>query len=72
MDISNYKTTCAEYRENAPFMLNGYYWIKTECMDVPFRVFCDFDNNKGNFYLYNGFKASKVIHFMLENGESRK
>ena len=39
---------------------NGFFWIKTKCMPEPTRVYCDFDDGEGNFYLYQGNMADKV------------
>ena len=38
---------------------NGFYWVKTKCMPEAARVYCDFDNNLPNFYLYKGFPKEK-------------
>ena len=43
---------CYYIKKKYPMRQNGFFWIKTKCMPEPARVFCDFTNGEGNFYLY--------------------
>lgn len=40
---------------------NGFYWIKSKCMKMPKKVYCDFETFHGNFYYYMGNLNNKAI-----------
>jgi hypothetical protein len=41
---------CSEIIKASPGKRNGFYWIKTECMKNPLKLYCDFQSGQ-NFYL---------------------
>lgn len=55
----NPASNCESIRQHEPLKRNGYYWVKMPCMPEPARVYCDFDNNYPNFYLYKGYPYEK-------------
>lgn len=57
----NPASSCAHIRNHEPLKRNGYYWIKMKCMPEPARVYCDFDTNFPNFYLYKGHPRDKKV-----------
>ena len=59
--------SCAYIREKMSYKSNGFFWIKTLCMNKPMRVFCDFDNFNNNFYVYIGLAPEKVLSLYRTN-----
>jgi len=52
-------SSCHAIKRKISFKRNGYYWVKNECNDKPYRIFCDFDNF--NSFYYVGVTAEKAV-----------
>ena len=60
--------SCFKIREKQPLKKNGYFWVKMPCMPESARVYCDFEDNFPNFYLYKGYPRN--LKKELEDADS--
>ena len=63
-------TDCAEIKHIYPEKRSGYYWIKTECMEKPLRVFCGFDKKTKtamDYYIVEIKEKDKQDDFKFNN-----
>ncbi len=56
------------YNFKVPSKKSGFFWIKSDCMPNPLRLFCDMTNDQQTFY-YIG-KYMRDDHFGLKKYNS--
>ena len=60
--------SCFKIKKKFTFKKSGYYWIKPECVEIPLRVFCDFENySYGKDIAYYGNTKGSERQIVVKN-----